>query len=506
MSNNPILTQEWKDLEAHKAAIESARIESFFSDDAERFETLSTSLQGMLYDISKTHVTSETIDLLCAFARAQGLDAARTALLKGDIVNKTENRAALHTAQRDGSVDLEQLTIVSEQIRSGEWRSASGKQIESIVHIGLGGSGLGPELLHQAFLERKAPHLNFHFVTNIDGTDMTRALNACDPETTLFIVVSKSFTTQETRVNSDTARAWLAQHYQDAGFVDKHFVAITANPEKAKQYGIASDNIFAFDEGVGGRFSLWSAVGLTTCIAFGVDNFKELLRGANAMDQHFENAEFDQNIPVLMGLIDTWHRNFWDYESKAVLPYAQELKALPAYLQQLEMESNGKNIDLDGNDIEYQTAPVIFGDVGTTSQHSFFQLLHQGTNIIPCDFIGVKTPNHELDDHHDKLLNNLLAQSQALLQGKETSEAHRKFTGNRPNTTILLDKMDAYHLGMLIALYEHKVFVQSILWNINAFDQFGVELGKEMAHKMEDGDMSGADPSTRALFSIAKGP
>lgn len=504
MSNNPTKTKAWAELSQHKKEIENQRINDYFRDDSNRFNALSFSISGLLYDVSKTHLTPKTISLLGNLAREQNLEDKRHKLFNKNILNKTENRSVLHTNLRDESQNLDQLENISNAIRAGKYVGATGKPIKNIVHIGLGGSSLGPELLHQACQKNKIDSLNFYFVTNVDGSELSYIFETCDPETTLFIIVSKSFTTQDTFANAHTARSWLEKHYQDKNFINDHFIAVTAKPEKALEFGISSDNTLIFDEGVGGRFSLWSAVGLTTCIAFGIDKFKDLLRGAHAMDVHFANEEFDKNIPVLMGLIDIWHRNFWNYEAKAILPYAQELKALPAYLQQLEMESNGKSTDLDGNAISYQTSPVIFGDVGTTAQHSFFQLLHQGINIIPCEFIGIKKPTHNLNDHHDKLQNNLLAQSQALLQGRDANEPHRKFEGNRPSSTIVLNEVDAYHLGMLIALYEHKVFVQSIIWNINPFDQFGVELGKEMANKMGENDLSQTDPSTQALFSILK--
>ncbi|MAZ76687.1 MAG: glucose-6-phosphate isomerase [Micavibrio sp.] len=504
MSNNPTQSQYWKSLEKLHKVIENSSIVDLFQEDSDRFNSLSFSIKGLHYDISKNKITLGALALLLGLAKEQNLKEEKQKLFNGDIVNKTENRSALHTNQRDGTADLIQLTKISEDIRNKKWLGATGKPIKNIVHIGLGGSGLGPELIYDAFLEQKTSDINFHFVTNIDGTNLTRALASCEPETTLFIVVSKSFTTQETRVNSDTAREWLKKSLNTDTFISKHFIAITANPEKAQAYGIDNNNVVAFDEGVGGRFSLWSAVSLTTSIAFGIKNFKDLLNGAHDMDKHFEMEALETNIPVIMALIDIWHRNFCGYQAKVILPYAQELKAFPDYLQQLEMESNGKNIDLDGNIIAYKTSPIIFGGVGTTSQHSFFQLLHQGTDIIPCDFIGVKTPNHDLKDHHDKLLNNFLAQPQALMQGKKSDSPHKQFLGDRPCSSIILDKMDSYHLGTLIALYEHKVFVQSIIWNINAFDQFGVELGKEMAHKIENNELNAADPSTKALFSLIK--
>lgn len=505
MSTNPTKSRYWVELKKLHSAIQKTRIIDLFKSDDSRFQKLSFFINGLLYDASKNQINEEALNLLLNLAKEQNLEEQKENLFNGNIVNTTENRAALHTKLRDGSQDLSHIKKISDDIRNKKWLGATGKPIENIVHIGLGGSGLGPELIYNAFLEEKIPDINFHFVTNIDGDNLIRALSSCNPETTLFIVVSKSFTTQETKTNSDTARNWLEKNLNIKNFISNHFIAITANPEKAKEYGIDESNILSFDDAVGGRFSIWSSVGLTTSIAFGTDNFIQLLNGAHSMDEHFKNTPLEKNIPVIMALIDIWHRNFCDYQTKAILPYAQKLKLFPDYLQQLEMESNGKNIDLNGNKItDYKTAPIIFGGVGTTSQHSFFQLLHQGTDIIPCDFIGVKISDNNLHNHHNKLISNFLAQPQALMQGKNSDIPYKQFFGNRPSSIIILDKIDAYHLGMLIALYEHKIFTQSVIWNINAFDQFGVELGKEMANKMENNETNDADPSTKSLFSIIK--
>jgi glucose-6-phosphate isomerase len=506
MSNNPINKPQWSALKSHHSALKGTRTESLFDKNNTRFDELSFCLEGLLIDFSKNKITNETLNLLCDLARAQGLEIAKNKLFNGDVINPTEKRAALHTQLRDGSQDLEPLKEISAKIRNKEWLGVTGKPIENIIHIGLGGSSLGPELINDAFLEQKTPDINFHFITNIDGINLTRALSQCDPETTLFITVSKSFTTQETCMNTDTARQWLHDNLKDKNFIKHHFIAITANPEKALEYGLPEHNILSFNPAVGGRFSLWSSIGLTTAIAFGSEVFQQFLDGAHAIDKNFKNQPLESNIPALMALVDIWNRNFCDHQAKAILPYTQVLRKLPSYLQQLEMESNGKNIDLEGNVITYKTAPVIFGGVGTTSQHSFFQLFHQGTDIISGDFIGIKECTSGLENHHTTLLNNFLAQPQSLMQGKQSNVPHKQFMGDRPSTSIALDKMDAYHLGMLIALYEHKIFVQSVIWNINAFDQFGVELGKEMAHNMENHDLDKADPSTKALYSFITTP
>jgi len=505
----PNKTTEWSSLQNHAMQMKNQNINALFEADKVRFDDLSFKLKTdkaeMLYDISKQAIDKDVLAELIALAKAQGVEGKRDAMMSGAVINTTEGRAVEHTTLRDPARDLSQITAISNKVRSGEWLGASGKPITDIVHVGLGGSGLGPELVHHALIEHKHAGLNFHFVTNVDGTDMSRALAACNPETTLFIIVSKSFTTQETRMNSNTGLTWLKAHYGDKDFVGAHYIAITAKPDLAKEYGLMPDNILAFSDSIGGRYSIWSGVGLTNAIAFGADKFTEFLSGARAMDEHFASANLSQNLPVLMGMIDIWNRNFMGSTAKAILPYAQELKLFPAYLQQLEMESNGKHVSIDGDKLDYDTAPVIFGDVGTTAQHSFFQLLHQGTDVIPADFIAVIEPHHDLTDHHNTLLDHFLAQTQALLQGRDIDDPHRVFEGNRPTSALILKRFDSYHLGMLLALYEHKVFVQSAVWGINAFDQFGVELGKEIASRIEAGDLSGADGSTIALHKILKG-
>ncbi len=506
MSNNPTQSAQWKELVVQHAATKSDSIEGYFKSDHMRAERFSLSIDGLLYDFSKTQITEKTGDLLLNLAHWANIPNAIDALFKGEEVNSTENKAALHTKLRSENVDLSEIETLSEKIRAGQLLGATGKPINHIVHIGLGGSDLGPRLVYDALLEIKHPSLEFSFLSNADGTDIKRILKKSDPETTLFIIVSKSFTTHETLMNAKTAQDWLHASIQgDKNILAHHFIGVTAYREKAIDYGLSAANIITFDDNINGRFSVWSTVGLSLCIAFGIKEFKDFLSGASAMDMHFKTAPLDKNIPCLMALVDIWHRNFNDYRSKAILPYAEELKKFPSYLRQLEMESNGKSIDLEGQHIHsYQTSPIVFGEVGTNSQHSFFQLLHQGTNRVPCEFIGAITANHEYAAHHIALLNNMLAQSQALMQGKESAEPHRRFAGNRPSTTLLLNKIDAFHLGMLIALYEHKVYVQSVIWNINCFDQFGVELGKEMALKISQQDLAGADGSTTRLHRIIK--
>lgn len=506
MSNNPAQTPEWKALAAQYSATKEDRIESYFNKGDNRADDFSLTLKGILYDYSKTQITGKTRSLLIDLAKVRNVPSAIQALFNGEKVNVTEDKAALHTTLRRKDVDLSDIGALSEKIRTGQFLGATGKPITHIVNIGLGGSDLGPRLVYDALLESKHPDLEFSFLSNIDGTDIHRILKQSDPETTLFIIVSKSFTTHETMMNAKTAKDWIQNNIQtDENILDHHFIGVTAYKEKALNYGIPDTHIVTFDDNVNGRFSVWSAVGLVLCVAFGIDQFKTFLSGAYEMDEHFENASLEDNMPCLMALVDTWHRSFNEFGTKAVIPYAEELKSLPPYLRQLEMESNGKSIDLEGAKInDYHTAPLVFGEIGTNSQHSFFQLFHQGTDIVPCEFIGAITPNHDYDAHHVALLNNMLAQSQSLMQGRQGIEPHRQFDGNRPSTTLLLDKIDAFHLGMLIALYEHKIYVQSVLWNINCFDQFGVELGKEIALKIDKQDLAEADGSTTTLNRLIK--
>lgn len=509
MSNNPTKNSYWTTLQEKLALVKGNNIRDYFTSDTSRAEKYSLSLEGVFYDFSKTNIDDDIFQTLISFAKSTNITAAIEKLFNGSIVNQTEEKAALHTSLRDGSTDLKQLECIASDIRNNKWLGVTGKPIKNIIHIGLGGSELGPRMLYEALKHDIKKDLNLYFVANMDGADIQEALRQCSPETTLFIVVSKSFTTQETLVNAQTGLNWLQENIthddQESDIINHHFIGVSANKMQARNFGLKDDNIVLFDEAVNGRFSLWSSVSLSICIAFGMDVFKKFLNGAHVMDNHFRETEFEKSMPVIMALVDIWHRNFCDYKSKAVIPYAQEFRKFSSYLQQLEMESNGKKCDLDGNEItDYETAPIVFGEVGTNSQHSFFQMLHQGTDIIPCDFIGIIMPNHTLQNHHDLLLSNMLAQSQSLMQGRHNKDKHHNFKGNRPSSTILLDKLDPYHLGLLIALYEHKVFVQSIIWNINCFDQFGVELGKDMARTISSGELNELDGSTVNLHSVIK--
>lgn len=470
MSNNPAAKSEWKALEKHREALKGTHLRDLFAKDKMRFDQLHVKMDGLMLDYSRQLVTPETMGLLVKLAKACGLESQREAMFTGGKINNTEGRAALHTDLRLPAPSspvketLEHMKDFSEKARK------SG--ITDVVNIGIGGSDTGPRLVCDA-LKRFCDGPRAHFVSNVDGAHLEGTLKELDPKTTLFIVSSKTFGTQETLTNARSALKW-------AGGA-KNFAAVTANTAVAKEFGIAEDHIFPMWEWVGGRYSLWSAIGLPICIAAGFQNFRTLLDGANTVDWHFRNCALEKNIPALLGLLGVWQRNFMGAQALAVLPYAQDLRLLPCWLQQLDMESNGKSVDRDGNAIDYATSPVIFGEPGTNGQHAFYQMLHQGTDIVPCDFIVIAESLSGLPGHQDKLIANAIGQAQALMQGRDSPEPWRRFEGNRPSSTIVLDKLDPYHLGMLLALYEHKVFVQGVIWNLNSFDQWGVELGKALA-------------------------
>ena len=517
MSNKPAEKQEWKNLSAHAQEIKNQPLNGLFKSDDGRFNKFSLECTGLFFDYSKQHITNETIEKLCALAKACEVEQKRDDMFSGHQINTTEQRSVLHTALRRPKSDsvevhsqnimpdvhqtLEKMESFSNDIRNGAYLGATGKAITQIVSIGVGGSDLGSRMVCEA-LKEKGDHIESYFVANIDGDEIESVLDSCDAEKTLFVIISKSFGTQETLTNAKAAEKWLKEKLSKDDNVSQHFIAISANTQAAIEFGIKENNIFPLWEWVNGRFSLWSAVGLPICLQLGFDRFKEFLSGAYIMDQHFQTADLDKNIPVLMALIGIWNRNFLNHAHLALLPYAQKLSYLPTYLRQLEMESNGKTVDINGDLIkDYKTNPIVFGEVGTNGQHSFYQLLHQGSDTVPCDFIGVIKSNHTLKHHHRLLLNNMMAQGQALMQGnQENTEPHRYFEGNKPSSTLLIEQLDAKHLGMLIALYEHKCFVQGVIWNINSFDQFGVELGKELSHKLEKNDLTNADSSTSGLF------
>lgn len=515
----------WKGLVLHQQSLREKTIAGLFKADSGRFKELSFSLPGLLVDFSKNMLTGETLQKLILLAEARDLKSKTEAFFRGEKINTTENRAVLHTALRapagsDIRVDgenvvpavqdtLSRMATFSRSVRDGAWKGHSGKEITDIVNIGIGGSSLGPQLVAEALSYFHHPRLRCHFVANVEASDLARVLASVSPETTLFIVASKTFTTAETMQNARIARDWLLQKAGgDKTAVAKHFVAASTNRDAVTAFGIDAQNMFPFSDWVGGRYSVWSSIGLSLMLMIGPDAFGEFLAGAAAMDTHFRTAPFMQNIPVLMALIGLWHRDFFDYPAYAVIPYHALLKRLPAFLQQLDMESNGKSVLKNGTTAPVKTGPMIFGEPGTDAQHSFFQWLHQSPDVVPVDFIAaVKTP-YGVAEQQKMLLANLLAQSEALMLGKESpTEPHRHFNGNRPSTIILLDELTPRTLGLLLALYEHKVFVQGAIWDINSFDQWGVELGKILAKTIEK-DLSGTaaphDASTTGLIAYIR--
>ena len=533
----------WQALEHHHKDIANVHMRELFARDPRRAERFSLRVGDMLLDYSKNRVTAETMDLLVALAREANLEGWRQRMFSGEMINNTEGRAVLHVALRNAPdqpiyVDdenvmpelarvLDQMATFSEAVRDGGWRGATGERITDVVNIGIGGSDLGPVMVTEALKPYQHPDITVHFVSNVDGTHIAETLKGLNPQTTLFIVASKTFTTQETLTNAETARAWLTDQLGDAA-VAKHFVALSTNTEKVTAFGIDPANMFAFWDWVGGRYSLWSAIGLPIAVTIGMDRFRELLAGGRAMDDHFRSAPLGANMPVVLALIGIWNANFLGAETYAVLPYDQYLHRLPAYLQQADMESNGKYVRRDGARVDYKTGPVLFGEPGTNGQHSFYQLIHQSTRLVPCDFIAPAQSQNPIGNHHPILLSNFFAQTEALMKGKTEAEAraelqaqgvegealedlvgHKVFDGNRPTNSILVRKFDPHTLGMLIALYEHKIFSQGVIWGINSFDQWGVELGKQLAKEILPELASGEtvashDSSTNALINAYK--
>jgi glucose-6-phosphate isomerase len=520
------LTQSaaWSALREHYEAIKAVHMRDLFAKDPGRGTRLVCDAQGIYLDYSKNRLTDDTMRLLLDLAGAAGLRTGIDAMFRGDKLNVTEKRAVLHVALRapagatinvDGEnvvpkvhAVIEKMTGFANRVRSGEWKGHTGKRIRHIVNIGIGGSDLGPVMAYEALRAYSDRALTFHFVSNVDGTDIAESTRGLHPEETLFIVCSKTFTTQETLVNAQTAREWCLRTLKNDQAVARHFVAVSTNADEVAKFGIDPANMFEFWDWVGGRYSLPSAIGLSLMVAIGPERFREMLAGYHAMDEHFRTAPFDKNLPVLLGLIGLWYVNFFGAESQAILPYDHYLGRLSAYLQQLDMESNGKRVDRDGNVVNYNTGPVIWGQPGTNGQHAYYQLIHQGTRLIPCDFIGFCRSLNPLGQHHDLLASNLFAQTEALAFGKTAAEVeaegtspalvpHRTFPGNRPTNTILVEQLTPGILGKLIALYEHKVFVQGMIWRINSFDQWGVELGKVLAKRITPELTSGTDPDLR---------
>ncbi|HHR6465653.1 TPA: glucose-6-phosphate isomerase [Providencia alcalifaciens] len=543
-SINPSQTAAWRALEQHYAEMKNVHMRDLFAQDAQRFTKFSATFDDqILVDFSKNRITQDTLDKLLALAKETQLEDAIKSMFSGEKINRTEDRAVLHTALRnrdntpvlvdgkdvmpDVNAVLEKMQQFSARIISGEWKGYTGKAITDVVNIGIGGSDLGPFMVTEALRPYKN-HLNMHFVSNVDGTQIAETLKDLNPETTLFLIASKTLTTQETMTNAHSAREWLLTFAKDEKHIAKHFVALSTNSEQVAKFGIDTNNMFEFWDWVGGRYSLWSAIGLSIVLSVGYDNFVQLLSGAHAMDKHFTQTPLESNIPVLLALIGIWYNNFFGSETEAILPYDQYMHRFAAYFQQGNMESNGKYIDRNGHAVSYQTGPIIWGEPGTNGQHAFYQLIHQGTKMIPCDFIAPAVTHNPLGDHHDKLLSNFFAQTEALAfgktrevvdaefaaQGKTVAEMeyvapYKVFEGNRPTNSILLKEITPYSLGALIAMYEHKIFTQGAILNIFTFDQWGVELGKQLASRilpeLENSQaVASHDSSTNGLINCYK--
>lgn len=541
---NPTHTAAWKLLTDHHEKMERVHMKELFSAQSDRFENMSVRFEDLLLDYSKNIITEETLDLLRQLASETGLSDAIEAMFSGESINMTEGRAVLHTALRNRSnkpvlVDgkdvmpdvnavLDKMEAFTKRLHSGEWTGFTGKKINTIVNIGIGGSDLGPVMVTEALKPYWVPGIEVHFVSNVDGTHIAETLKLVDPETTLFMVASKTFTTQETMTNAHSARSWFLEGAKEEKHIAKHFVALSTNRDSVEAFGIDPDNMFGFWDWVGGRYSLWSAIGLSIAATIGFDNFRELLEGGHAMDQHFQTAPMEDNLPVILALVGLWYNNFYGAETEAILPYDQYMHRFSAYFQQGNMESNGKYVGRDGEAISYQTGPIIWGEPGTNGQHAFYQLIHQGTKLIPCDFLAPAVSQNPIGDHHPKLLANFFAQTEALLMGKTREEVEAElvasgksaeeiaelapfkvFEGNRPTNSLLFKKLTPRMLGILLAMYEHKIFTQGVIWNIYSFDQWGVELGKQLAKSIlpelsGDAQVTSHDSSTNGLINAWK--
>ena len=533
----------WSDLQAHREEMQGAEMRRLFDEDPERFDTFSLRLGTLLFDYSKNRITQETMDKLLALAEAAGVPELRDAMFSGEKINTTENRAVLHIALRnrpdnpiyvDGedvmpsvTETLDKMRTFSGAVRSGSWQGYTGEEITDIVNIGIGGSDLGPKMVTHALIPYGHPRLSVHYVSNVDGSDISETLRRLKPETTLFLIASKTFTTQETMTNAATARDWLLATAKDDSAVAKHFVAMSTNEQAVAAFGIDPENMFEFSDWVGGRYSLWSAIGLSIALYVGMDNFDALLAGARVADEHFLNAPLEENIPVIMGVLGVWYNNFFGAETHAILPYDYYLEYFPSYFQQGDMESNGKSTTREGEPVNVSTGPIIWGQPGTNGQHAFYQLIHQGTKLIPCDFLAAAKTHNPVGEHHEILLSNFFAQTEALMKGRTFEEAKaevgqdargvdpdllaasKTFPGNRPTNSFLYEELDPKTLGTLIALYEHKIFTQGAIWNTNSFDQMGVELGKVLAKKIlpeleGDEEVESHDSSTNGLINAYK--
>ncbi len=539
---NPTSTRAWSDLITHFSNMQKQHLRDLFAADPGRFERYSLKSGDILFDYSKNHITEQTISLLCALARECGVKDAIEAMFNGEKINRTENRSVLHVALRNFSgkpvmhegedvmpgikTVLQQMKDCCSKIHSGDWKGYTGKKIKYIVNIGIGGSDLGPVMVTEALKPYWKEGMQVYFVSNVDGTHIAETLKKVKADETLFLIASKTFTTQETMTNAHTARKWFLAEAKEEKFVASHFVALSTNEKEVVKFGIDKNNMFGFWDWVGGRYSLWSAIGLSIALTIGYEAFEELLKGAFDTDRHFRDAPFEENIPVIMALISTWYINFHGASSEAILPYDQYMHRFAAYFQQGNMESNGKYVDRNGKKTTYETGPVIWGEPGTNGQHAFYQLIHQGTLLIPCDFIAPCISHNPVGDHHVKLLSNFFAQTEALMNGKTRDEVaaeltslpeekqnelmpYKVFEGNRPTNSFLLKKITPYTLGQLIAMYEHKIFVQGVIWNIYSFDQWGVELGKQLANKIlpeleAAGMVNSHDSSTNGLINAWK--
>ena len=533
---NPTQTHSWQGLKEHFQRIKDTHLREMFNSDPERFNTLSLEIEGVLWDFSKNRIDASLLQTFSELFDACGVPSAIEDMFNGTAINETEGRSVLHTALRNFSdqevrvngedvmpairKELKKMHDFSSKLGNKEWLGFTGKPITDVVNIGIGGSDLGPAMAYEALRPFHVDNLRCHFVSNVDEAHIQETLKDLDPATTLVIIASKTFTTQETMTNAHSARKWFLKKGEEKD-ISKHFVAVSTNEQKVSEFGIDTANMFVFWDWVGGRYSLWSAIGLSLCCGIGYQNFENLLRGAHSMDQHFRNSGFHENIPMMMAAIGIWYVNFWGAESEAIIPYQQNMSRFAAYFQQGNMESNGKSVDRNGNNVHYQTGPIVWGEPGTNGQHAFFQLIHQGTRLIPCDFIGFVNSHYPDPDHQNKLMANFFAQTEALMQGRSKEEAskgaqpgslsemqipYRIFDGGRPTTTILGKTLDPFSLGMLISAYEHKIFVQGVVWNIYSFDQWGVELGKKLAGKilpeLESTDpVSSHDSSTNALIN-----
>ncbi|MBI4905666.1 MAG: glucose-6-phosphate isomerase [Acidobacteria bacterium] len=523
----------WKSLADHAREVERLHLRDLFALDVKRAEELTIDAAGIYLDYSKNRITRRTLPLLLDLAHVCKLEERREQMFQGEAINLTEKRAVLHVALRAPRDErivvngedvvpkvhevLDRLARFAETVRSGEWKGFSGEPIRNIVNVGIGGSDLGPVMAYEALRSYSRRDLVFRFVSNVDGTDFAEAMQGLDPAETLFVISSKTFTTIETMTNAQTARAWVMNRFDDAGAVARHFVAVSTNAKEVSAFGIDTANMFGFWDWVGGRYSMTSAIGLSTMLAIGPDHFRELLAGFRTMDVHFRTAPLESNLPVVMGMLGVWYTNFFGADTTAVLPYDQYLKRFPAYLQQLSMESNGKGVTRGGDRVAYETGPIVWGEPGTNGQHSFYQLIHQGTKLIPCDFIGFARTLNPLGKHHDLLMANMFAQAEALAFGKTREQVlsegtaewlapHRVFAGNRPSNTLLIEKLTPHMLGELVALYEHIVFTQGVIWDVNSFDQWGVELGKVLAMRIVR-EMDGgtpADPLIRRYLDISR--